>query len=497
VRDVRCLGVVGTGVIGAGWAARALARGLDVIASDPAPAAEERLRAHIDNAWPALTKLGLSGGADRERLAFTTDLEALCARADFIQENAPENEDLKRALHARLTAAAPADVIVASSSSGLLPTRIQADSQHPERVLIGHPFNPVYILPLVEVLGGELTRAGCIQDAMDFYRSLGMHPLHVRTEIPGYISDRLQEALWREALHMVADGVASTGEIDDAIIYGPGLRWAFMGTCLTFHLAGGEGGMGHMLEQFGPALKLPWTKLEAPELTDALIDSLVEGTRAQAGDRSIAELERVRDDCLIGIMRSLRPFRLGAGNTIAEDEKQRFASGGHSPWIKGDRVEVPLSLYRCQVEAGWVDYNGHMGESFYLYAFGWATDALFRYVGIDEEYRTAGRSFYTVESHINYYREASLGEPLRFTTQVLDLDEKRLHLFHSMYRGDSDELMCTTEQMLLHVDMGASAASPMAADVHAALGAVLQAHRHLPHPDEVGGQMAIRKRSTA
>ena len=430
--DVRCFGVAGTGVIGAGWAARALARGLDVIAWDPAPGAEDTLRAHIDNAWPALTKIGLSPGADRARLAFTTDLESLCRRADFIQESAPENEDLKRDLHARLTAAAPAEVIVASSSSGLLPSRIQAGSRHPGRVLIGHPFNPVYILPLVEVLGGKLTDERCIEDAKRIYRSLGMHPLHVRTEVEGYISDRLQEALWREALHMVADGVATTGEIDDAIIYGPGLRWAFMGTCLTFHLAGGEAGMRHMLAQFGPALKLPWTKLEAPELTDALIDRLVEGTRAQADGRSIAELERVRDECLIGIMRVLRPFGVGAGNTVAEDEQRRFTAGDYPRWRKADPVDAPLCLYRGTVEPDWVDYNGHMGESFYLYAFGWASDALFRYIGIDEEYRAGGRSFYTVESHINYYREASLGEPLRFTTQILDVDEKRLHLFHAI-----------------------------------------------------------------
>jgi carnitine 3-dehydrogenase len=495
--DVRCFGVVGTGVIGAGWAARALARGLDVVAWDPASGAEDKLRAHIDNAWPALIKLGLDPGADRARLAFTDDLESLCARADFIQESAPENEELKRSLHARLSAAAPADVIVASSSSGLLPSRIQGDSQHPGRVLIGHPFNPVYILPLVEVLGGELTDDSCIEEAKAFYRSLGMHPLHVRTEIDGYISDRLQEALWREALHMVADGVASTAEIDDAIIYGPGLRWAFMGTCLTFHLAGGEAGMGHMLEQFGPALKLPWTKLEAPELTDALIGRLVEGTQAQAGGRSIAELERVRDECLIGIMRTLRPFAIGAGNTIAEDEQRRFTAGDYPRWKKADTVDAPLSLYRCTVEADWVDYNGHMGESFYLYAFGWATDALFRYVGIDEEYRAAGQSFYTVESHINYYREASLGEPLRFTTQLLAMDEKRLHFFHAMYHGDSDELLCTTEQMLLHVDMGVSAAVPMAANVHAALEAIMAAHRDLPRPDQVGRSMAIGKKSTA
>ncbi len=495
--EVHRLGIVGTGVIGAGWAARALARGLDVIAWDPAAGAETRLREKIDNAWPALTKLGVSTGADRTRLAFTSDLESLCARADFIQESAPENEALKRELLARVTAAAAPGVIVASSSSGLLPTRIQSDCRHPRRVLIGHPFNPVYILPLVEVLGGERTDDAFIEEAMAFYRGLGMYPLRVRTEVEGYISDRLQEALWREALHMVADGVATTGEIDDAIVYGPGLRWAFMGTCLTFHLAGGEAGMRHMLEQFGPALKLPWTRLEAPELTDALIERMVDGTRAQAAGRSIAELERIRDECLIGIMRTLRPFGMGAGITIAEDEQRRFTGGDRLRWKRGDAVAAPLALYECRVLPEWVDYNGHMGESFYLYAFGWASDALFRYVGIDEQYRASGRSFYTVESHINYYREADLGEPLRFTTQLLDFDEKRLHFFHSMYHGDSDTLLSTTEQMLLHVDMTASAAAPIDRDVYAALNAIMRVHRALPRPEQVGRQMNIGKKSTA
>ena len=323
MRELRTVGLVGTGVIGAGWAARCLARGLDVVATDPAPGAEARLREKIAQAWPALEDIGLAPGADPDRLRYAADVEGVCAQADFIQENAPENETLKRELHARISAAAPANVIIASSSSGLLPTRIQDGCTRPGRILIGHPFNPVYLLPLVEVLGGEQTDAQCIDDAIGFYRSIGMYPLRVRKEIEGYVSDRLQEALWREALHMVAEGVATTGEIDDAIIYGPGLRWAFMGTCLTFHLAGGDAGMRHMLEQFGPALKLPWTHMEAPELTEELIDRMVAGTRAQADGRSVETLERLRDRCLIAIMRALAEYDVAAGKVLKEDRGRR------------------------------------------------------------------------------------------------------------------------------------------------------------------------------
>jgi carnitine 3-dehydrogenase len=496
-RPIEKVGIVGTGVIGAGWAARLLARGLDVVATDPAPDAEVRLRARVDNAWPALTKLGLSEDAHRGRLAFSDDLEQVCASVDFIQESAPENEELKRSLHRRMAAATPADVIIASSSSGLLPSRIQIDCRHPERIVIGHPFNPVYILPLVEVLGGEASADQYMDAATAFYQSIGMYPLRVRTEIEGYISDRLQEALWREALHMVADGVATTGEIDDAVIYGPGLRWAFMGTCLSFHLAGGEAGMRHMLEQFGPALELPWTKLAAPKLSHELIERMVEGTEAQAAGRSIAELERARDECLIDIMRTLKPHAMGAGNCMAEDEARRYQGRGQQPWSRGEDIDAPLALFRCRVDPGWVDYNGHMGESFYLYAFGEASDALFRYVGIDEAYRESGRSFYTVESHINYYREASSGEPLHFTTQVLDLDDKRLHFFHAMYHAESEELLATTEQMLLHVDTNASAAAPIAPEVHDALSAIMAAHRDMDSPQQVGRRMAIKRRPAA
>jgi carnitine 3-dehydrogenase len=311
--NIRRVAIVGTGVIGSGWAARCLAHGLDVVAWDPAPDAEKQLRDNVANAWPALERIGLAAGADRKRLAFVPALADAVKDADFVQESAPENEGLKRKIHAMIDGAARPDVVVASSSSGLLPTNIQADCKMPERMLIGHPFNPVYLLPLVEVLGGKRTTATSIDRAMRFYERISMRPLKVRTEVPGYISDRLQEALWREALHMVAEGVATTAEIDDAIRFGPGLRWSFMGTCLIFHMAGGDQGMRHMLAQFGPALKLPWTKLVAPELTDELLDRMVSGTERQAGGKSVKALERYRDDALISVMETLKAVKARHG----------------------------------------------------------------------------------------------------------------------------------------------------------------------------------------
>ncbi len=321
---IRTLGVVGTGVIGAGWAARALAHGLRVVAWDPAPGWQARLTAAVDNAWPALEKVGLYRGASVDRLRCVDSMDAVCEAADFIQESAPEQLALKRSLHERIDAAARSSVIVASSTSGLLPTELQSRCRHPHRLVVGHPFNPVYLLPLVEVLGGTRTSAESVTRAIAFYRDLGMHPLRVRTEIEGFLSDRLQEALWRELLHLVNDGVATTEELDAAIVYGPGLRWAFMGTCLTFHMAGGDAGMDHFMKQFGPALKLPWTRLEAPELTDTLVERMAHGTRRQAAGRTVKELERLRDDCLIAIMQALRQYEVGAGRTLAEDEARRL-----------------------------------------------------------------------------------------------------------------------------------------------------------------------------
>ena len=246
--------------------------------------------------------------------------------ADFIQENAPEREELKRDLLRDIDAHAPPAALIASSTSGLLPSRLQAGMKRPGRFLVGHPFNPVYLLPLVELCGGGATDPATIEAAYDFYASLGMHPLRLRKEIDGFVADRLLEALWREALWLVHDDVATVAEVDDAIRYGAGLRWAFMGTFLTYRLAGGEAGMRHFLAQFGPALKLPWTKLmDVPELTEDFIEKLAEQSDRQAAGASLEALEQKRDDCLIAIMQALRAQDFASGKTLAAHEERLFA----------------------------------------------------------------------------------------------------------------------------------------------------------------------------
>ena len=485
---VRTVAVVGTGVIGAGWAARCLAHGLDVVAWDPGNDWQRRLRAAVENAWPALTRLGLYEGAAIERLRFAQSVEEACAEADFVQEAAPERIELKTSLHAQMDSATRPEVPIASSTSGLLPSEFQSTCSNPQRILVGHPFNPVYLLPLVEVLGGERTHGRAIDDAVAFYESIGMYPLRVRTEIPGFLSDRLQEALWREVLHLVNDGVATTEELDAAIAYGPGLRWAIWGTCLIFHLAGGEGGMRHMLDHFDPS-QFPWTKLEPPPITEALVERMAQGCEEQAGDRSIRELEQLRDNCLIAIMQALRTHKVGAGAVLQKNLERRITQRELHAWTAHTQVPAPLALYDCHVRPEWIDYNGHMTDAHYLTAFGWTTDALYRYVGVDEAYRESGRSFYTVESHVSFLREAMVGDALHFTTQVLGVDDKRLHYFHHMYRGD--ELLATNEQMLLHVDTKAAKACAMPSNVHAALNAIAAAHRALATPSQVGHRMSL------
>lgn len=490
MRVVKTLGLLGTGVIGAGWAARALHFGIDVVAADVKPEMAGWLRDAVANAEPALARLTLAPLPPKGVLSFTTSLAEMTARADFIQENIPEQLELKQRMLAEVSRQAEPDVIIASSTSGLTPTDLQRDMRAPERFCVAHPFNPVYLLPLVELVGGQRTSQQAIDAAKTFFTYIGMHPLHVRREVPGHLTDRLQEALWREILHIVNDGVASTGELDESIIYGPGLRWAGMGTNLIYHLAGGETGMRHMLAQFGPCLKWPWTRLEAPELTDALIDRMVEGTLAQAGGRSIRELERLRDDFLVSIQQVLREHDLGAGATLRALESRLYADAGGDLAPSSSSQSLPVK--HSQVRPEWIDYNGHMTDSRYVQVFGDAMDALYRSVGVDDGYRATSRMFYTVESHIVHKAEARCHERLEVTTQVLALDDKRLHVFHRMMRtGDGAEL-ATAEQMHLHVDTANHRAAPIEGPVRVRLEQLASAHASLAVPSGAGRRVGPR-----
>jgi carnitine 3-dehydrogenase len=487
MRHVKTLGLLGTGVIGGGWAARALHFGIDVVAADVKPEMEEWIRGAVANAEPALARLTCAPLPPKGTLSFTTDLMAMARQADFIQENIPEQLPLKQRILAEVSRFAAADVIIASSTSGLTPTDLQRDMTTPERFCVAHPFNPVYLLPLVELVGGQKTLPATIEAAAQFFTYIGMHPLRVRREVPGHLTDRLQEALWREILHLVNDGIATTGELDESIIYGPGLRWAAMGTNLIYHLAGGESGMRHMLAQFGPCLKWPWTKLEAPELSDVLIDRMVEGTQAQAAGRSIRELERLRDDYLVAIQQVLRQYDIGAGATLRSLETRLYqdAAAARAGAADGSSGK-PLRLLDAVVRPEWVDYNRHMSDFRYSQLFGEAMDALFRQVGVDEKYRDTRRMYYTVENHVKHIGEARVGEPLYITAQVLEVDDKRLHVFQRLHRARDDRQIATAEQMYLHVDTAAAKAAPADPKIRARLESIRREHCELPRPPQAG-----------
>ena len=308
--SIEKIAVIGTGVIGAGWIIRFLFNKKKIKIYDPNIKQKKFLLNEIKRVNPILKKFYKNKIDIKSQLEFCKSLEEAVKDVDLIQENTPENEILKTKIIKEISLYAKKNTIIASSSSGLLPTKIQAKCINPKRVIIAHPFNPVYLLPLVELVPGEKTDLKIISKAKNFYRNIGMKTLVLKKELPGYLSDRLQESMWRESLHIINEGYASTQDLDDAIIYGPGLRWSLMGTFLTFHLAGGEMGMKHMLEQFGPALKLPWTKLKAPILTESLKNKIINGTKNQSKNKSINSLANSRDNFLIDLQNLLKKYKI-------------------------------------------------------------------------------------------------------------------------------------------------------------------------------------------
>src|SRR5271170_3932824 len=302
-KPIRRIAIVGTGVIGASWAAEFLARGFDVIATDPAPNAEANLRKYIDAAWPALTTMGLTKKASRGRLNFTPDMKKALSDADLVQENGPERPDFKIKLFADMDAATPSDSIIASSSSGLTMSTMQSACKYPERCVIGHPFNPPHVVPLVEVVAGEKTSPETVEQALAFYTSIGKKPIHVRKEVVGHVANRLQAALYREIVSLIGQGVLDVADSDAAVCWGPGLRWGLMGPNLLFHLGGGQGGIQHFMEQFTGPLAAWWKDLGTiTEFNPEVKQTIVSGVLKEASGRSIAELERERDSMLLELL---------------------------------------------------------------------------------------------------------------------------------------------------------------------------------------------------
>jgi carnitine 3-dehydrogenase len=321
-KPIHRVAVIGTGVIGASWAAQYLARGLDVVATDPAPNAEANLRRYVDEVWEQLEEIGLSRGASRDRLTFTKDLGQALATADLVQENGPERPDFKVKLFADMDKATPVDSIIASSSSGITPSVMQSACKHPERVIVGHPFNPPHIVPLVEVVGGTKTSPEAIQRAMRFYASIGKKPIHLRKELPGHVANRLQAALYREMLYLIEQGVLSVEEADAAVSYGPGLRWGVMGQSLQWHLGGGAEGIKHFMEQLMDPLAAMMKTLGNPQVTSELKQTIVDGVMREAAGRSVDELARKENEVIIGLL------KLRANGASAPRTEQEASGSG-------------------------------------------------------------------------------------------------------------------------------------------------------------------------
>jgi len=320
-KPIRRIAIVGTGVIGASWTALFLAKGLQVTATDIAPNAESALRQFVETAWPALKRLGLSPGASQSNLKFTADLAAALDGVDFVQENGPERLDFKRKLYGQLDELLPPAAIIASSSSGLKMSEIQSGAAlHPERCVIGHPFNPPHLIPLVEVVGGKKTSEQTIRRAMEFYTSIGKKAVRLNKELPGHVANRLQGALAREVYHLVAEDVLSAADVDHALSWGPGLRWGIMGNMMLNHLGGGPGGIEHFFQQFAGPMTTSWKALGSPVLTPELQKKLIDGLRAEVGSRTIAELEAERDEILLGLLelRTKRPDTVAPREAAAE-----------------------------------------------------------------------------------------------------------------------------------------------------------------------------------
>jgi carnitine 3-dehydrogenase len=480
--------IIGGGVIGGGWAARFLLNGWDVGVFDPDPEAERKIAAVMSNARLALPALSDVPMPAEGKLTFHGTIGEAVEGADYVQESVSERIELKKSVYAQLQQANPG-VLIGSSTSGFKASDLQQGSPAPQNIIVAHPFNPVYLLPLSEVSGSDRNPPETVERTVQIMKDIGMFPLVIRKEIDAFIGNRFLEAVWREALWMLVDGIATTTEIDEAIRMGFGLRWGQMGLFETYRIAGGEAGMRHFMAQFGPTLKWPWSKLmDVPEFNEALVDLVAGQSDAQSGAYSIRELERIRDQNLVGFLRSLKERNWGAGKVLREHDERRavaFHAADAGP------MDQPLVLAHLQVLPGWIDYNGHMTESRYYFANSETVDAFLRLIGAGVDYVAAGHSYYSAETHIRHLGEAKLGDRLTGSVQIISADEKRFRSFVRIMKGDV--CVATVEQLCLHVDMDSGKAVAAAPAVWGKLKAIAEAQAGLAMPEGAGRAVGQKK----
>lgn len=478
---VKTATIIGGGVIGGGWAARFLLNGWNVNISDPDPEAERKIAEVLANARRSLPGLSDVSMPPEGKLTFCGSIADAISGADWIQESVPERLDIKHSVLAEVQTHCAPDAVIASSTSGFKPSELQQGASNPGQIIVCHPFNPVYLLPLVEVVGGDGASQEVMTKATGLLTGLGMKPLVVRKEIDAHIADRFLEAVWREGLWLINDGIATTEEIDDAIRYGFGIRWAQMGLFETYRVAGGEAGMKHFIAQFGPCLSWPWTKLmDVPELTDELVDTIADQSDAQSGMHSIRELEQIRDNNLVAMMRALKGQNWGAGAVLNE----------HDATMQAENPEEidfskPIRTMARAIPLDWVDYNGHMNEARYLQAFSEGTDRFMEIIGCDAEYIANGGSYFTVETHIRHLDEVNAGARVYVETQCISAEGKKMRLFNSLYHEDG-RLLATGEHMLLHVSLETRRASPPSVEIAEVLNKITLLHSKLPTPTGLG-----------
>jgi len=469
--------IVGGGVIGGGWVARFLLNGWDVSVYDPDPQAQRKINQVLNNARRSLPSLYDKALPTEGELLFHENLADAVIDAKWIQESVPERLELKQRIINEIQLLSKVDSVLGSSTSGFKPSDLQKNALNPQQIIVAHPFNPVYLLPLVELVPSVVSPITVLDRAKEILTSIGMKPLHIRKEIDAHIADRLLEAVWREGLWLIKDEIATTEEIDDAIRFGFGLRWAQMGLFETYRIAGGEAGMKHFISQFGPCLEWPWTKLmDVPELTDSLINEIAEQSDAQSAHLSIRELEQLRDDNLVGMMRALKKSGSGAGGLINSHESTLRTPVEDKP--------LPITVSR-QVPQSWTDYNGHMNETNYLEASSQATDAFMELIGADASYIASGYSYFTAETHIRYLAEVKAGENISITTQVLTVEGKKMKLFHRIFASSGD-LVATCETLQLHMDLNARCTSLPSEAVTEKLSFYTKAHANMSLPEGCG-----------